>query len=605
MGYRDWGYGDGSSYERRASTSWVGEAKESPADARPASTDSLSYLSTSWSDRSRSSRASREVEAIIAEVDDAYWRPPKAATPHIPRQGGRHRADDDDDDADDDRRSRASDSSVNGAYARLTSIRSPRPASTDRASPVTRGAGGYSVSDATDYSTSDYSVSDYSRSDYTSSDYPASDYSATDSAQTETAQTAYSATDYSATAYSTAGYSTSDRPRYPTRADDPAEYSADYPADSSAWDATDYRARDSTDYRGSASRRADSTGYRGRSFRRAAVDEPDHSAADDPVPVAPVSPVSDDWRSDPLTSWDRRPVDTGEWRNMPETDEWERSEDTGEWIRVGHTSEWRNPYADQWAKPTDDDSWSTTDRPRDWRDDTSAGQWQRAAETGQFDRITDDRAGKGRARGYRRQQRTAVEPEPSWQDSDDTYWSGTRLAADDPRWVETPSTAPRSPAVSAPRSPAAAYSGPPHPPASSLTRPQYRPPMWRSRSDRFDEELLDYDPGGYLATLIYTALWFLLPILFLGLWTLTLDNTPPPPGCVTDVTGGGCQSEREAAITSLAQSIPQFSVALLASLVVAIVLRWANGTWRAVSLGLAAAVVGGGLSTVAFTALTG
>jgi len=201
VGYRDWGYGDGSSYERRASTSWVGEAKESPADARPASTDSLSYLSTSWSDRSRSSRASREVEAIIAEVDDAYWRPPKAATPHIPRQGGRHRADDDDDDADDDRRSRASDSSVNGAYARLTSIRSPRPASTDRASPVTRGAGGYSVSDATD------------------------------SAQTETAQTAYSATDYSATAYSTAGYSTSDRPRYPhqgltTR----LNTSADYPS---------------------------------------------------------------------------------------------------------------------------------------------------------------------------------------------------------------------------------------------------------------------------------------------------------------------------------------------------------------------------------------
>ncbi|HEY8533360.1 MAG TPA: hypothetical protein VIL44_05735 [Micromonospora sp.] len=561
MGYRDWGYGDGSSYERRASTSWVDQAERTSADARPATErSSWSYLSTSWGDDSGSSRLSRDVESIIADVDDAYWRPPKAAAVHIPHQVGRHRADDDDDDG---QESHAHDSSRAGTHARHALVDDTAQFD-DTARTV---AGRHRLtSETTGYDTARYAVTSNSADSATRDDIG----------------------------------STTRRARATTR--DSTGYGT------SVYDTTEY---DTTSYRTSDARRTGSTGATRGSSRRSVADE---SAAEGASRLAPVSPAVD-WRSDPTASWDRPPVDTGEWRTMPETDEWERSEDTGEWMRVGHTSEWRNPYAQSWTQAQDSDAWGSAGRARDWRDTTSAGQWQRAADTGQFDRIisqTSWDSARG-ASGYAtatsgtdrqtrsgRRRRTTTETAPS-SPADTTFWSGTRLAPDDPRWVETPSTAPRSPAVSAPRSPAGSY---PRPPVSSLTRPQYRPPLWR-RTDRFDEELLDYDPGGYVPTLIYTTLWFLLPIVLLGLWTLTLDNTPPPPGCVTDANGGGCQSERAAAIASLARSIPQFGVALVASLIVAIVLRWTNGTWRAVSLGLAAAVIGGGLSTVLFTALTG
>ncbi|MEV1286745.1 hypothetical protein [Micromonospora sp. NPDC049679] len=318
----------------------------------------------------------------------------------------------------------------------------------------------------------------------------------------------------------------------------------------------------------------------------------------------PVS--SSGWRqSAPTGRWDR-PADTGEWQRTPETDQWQRSDDTGEWTRAGHTGEWRNPHASSWSEPGDSAEWSRDPYPRDWRDDTSAGQWRQGAHTGQFDRITDtgswsatsDAGAWPRTEPPGRQPRGPVETESSWRDSDDTFWSGTRLAGDDPRWVETPVSAPRSPAVAYPRPPRSRPAPPP-------VRQVYRPPVRRGRGRGPDEELLDFDPGGHVASLLYTALWYAVPVLFFALWTFTLDNTPPPAGCVTDVTGGGCQSERAQAIASVVGGAPQFGAALLASLVVAIVLRWASGTWRAASVGLAAAVVGGGLSTVVFSALTG
>ncbi|WP_091551806.1 hypothetical protein [Micromonospora pattaloongensis] len=262
------------------------------------------------------------------------------------------------------------------------------------------------------------------------------------------------------------------------------------------------------------------------------------------------------------------------------------------------------------------DDWQRDAHPRDWRDDTSAGEWRRDAHTGQFDRVTDD-AGWGvegntgewdRSERTRRGRPAVAEPADSWQTSGDTFWSGTRLAGDDPRWVETPPSAPRSPAVAYPPQ-RSVRPAPPRTrtvrPTPATARPAYRPPVRRGRGNRLDEELLDFDPGGHVATLLYTALWYAVPVLFFALWLLTLDNTPPPPGCVTDVLGGGCQSERAEAIASLIGGAPPFGAAFAASLVVAVVLRWASGTWRAASVGLASAVVGGGLSTVLFSAVTG
>lgn len=67
----------------------------------------------------------------------------------------------------------------------------------------------------------------------------------------------------------------------------------------------------------------------------------------------------------------------------------------------------------------------------------------------------------------------------------------------------------------------------------------------------------------------------------------------------------GCDSPRARALGSLAAGLPRFGLALASSLVVALLLRRVGTTWRSASVALAAAVVGGGLSTVMISAVTG
>ena len=50
---------------------------------------------------------------------------------------------------------------------------------------------------------------------------------------------------------------------------------------------------------------------------------------------------------------------------------------------------------------------------------------------------------------------------------------------------------------------------------------------------------------------------------------------------------------------------PRFGLAMVSSLVVAVLLRQVGTTWRSATVALAAAVVGGGLSTVVISAVTG
>jgi hypothetical protein len=58
-------------------------------------------------------------------------------------------------------------------------------------------------------------------------------------------------------------------------------------------------------------------------------------------------------------------------------------------------------------------------------------------------------------------------------------------------------------------------------------------------------------------------------------------------------------------LSTLANAAPQFGLSLVLSMLVAVGLRWASGSWKAASVGLAAAVVGGGLATVLTSAVTG
>ena len=68
------------------------------------------------------------------------------------------------------------------------------------------------------------------------------------------------------------------------------------------------------------------------------------------------------------------------------------------------------------------------------------------------------------------------------------------------------------------------------------------------------------------------------------------------------VVNTGSQTQ---ALDTLAKAAPQFGVSLVLSILVAVGLRFVSHSWKAISVGLAAAVVGGGLATVLSSAITG
>ncbi|MFY1688885.1 hypothetical protein [Plantactinospora sp. WMMB782] len=325
--------------------------------------------------------------------------------------------------------------------------------------------------------------------------------------------------------------------------------------------------------------------------------------------------------------------------------------DAGPWDRLTDTG-MLDPVAD--SDPPDR---SGSGRRRDRSTDT--GQFDRFTDSGQWDRFTDTtewRRGElaglapdarpGRddsARSGREDQagsgfREAARGEP---DAADTFWSGTRLAGDDPRWMGIPDSAPRSPAVayppparpvsparrpSEPTSPGRRPAGPPgrgrpgtagsargvgavgtttrrRTPGDSLLSPVNRTGRPSPLSRRLEDDLLDSQPSGSLPAVLYTAAWNAVAVLAIFVWVLTLDGSVPVD-CVPGASGA-CESERGQAISALLAGVPRFLAALATGLVVAVLMRWFNRTWRAVTVGFAAAVVGGGLSTVFFTALSG
>ncbi|MGN9775115.1 hypothetical protein ACTMS0_04960 [Micromonospora sp. H33] len=275
------------------------------------------------------------------------------------------------------------------------------------------------------------------------------------------------------------------------------------------------------------------------------------------------------------------------------------------------------PAVDPWDasgvhawQPVDEvDRWGRADTPGRWQQPDDTAQWQQPDSTGQWDRYTEPRWDRtevprsdGGTGGW------------SWSTRDDReegFWSGTRLAGDDPRWMDPPPSAPRSPVVAytAPRprtAPRRRVEPQPAAPAATIASVRRRIETvgtgpW---ARRIEDDLLDPDPGGPLRPLLYTAACYLLPAIVIFVWLLTLDGSAPP-GCVTDISGGGCDSPRSRALGSLVEAMPRFGLALASSLVVALLLRRVGTTWRAATVALAAAVVGGGLSTVMISAVTG
>jgi hypothetical protein len=84
-------------------------------------------------------------------------------------------------------------------------------------------------------------------------------------------------------------------------------------------------------------------------------------------------------------------------------------------------------------------------------------------------------------------------------------------------------------------------------------------------------------------------------LLYLG-WTLTLGDTAPA-GCV-DATGSPCPPPRAEAVGRLAGALPGLAGAVALGLLVALALRRIATEWRDLTVGAAAAVIGGGLATL-------
>ncbi|GAA4453521.1 hypothetical protein [Phytohabitans houttuyneae] len=100
------------------------------------------------------------------------------------------------------------------------------------------------------------------------------------------------------------------------------------------------------------------------------------------------------------------------------------------------------------------------------------------------------------------------------------------------------------------------------------------------------EDQFNRAPGGVFAAVVATLAWYAVPLLLFAVYTVV-------------------QGEESQVLGSLAGGLTRFGAALAVSLVVAVLLRWVSNTWRSISVGLAAAVVGGGLSTVLLSALSG
>ncbi len=103
-----------------------------------------------------------------------------------------------------------------------------------------------------------------------------------------------------------------------------------------------------------------------------------------------------------------------------------------------------------------------------------------------------------------------------------------------------------------------------------------------------DEEPSRRGGGGsrdYWAVLMWTILWYAIPAIVLIVRALLLPGASPA---------------RATAMGDFISNSPLWLIALFSGMGLALVLRWASETWRAVTIGFCAAVVSGGAITVLY-----
>jgi hypothetical protein len=205
----------------------------------------------------------------------------------------------------------------------------------------------------------------------------------------------------------------------------------------------------------------------------------------------------------------------------------------------------------------------------------------------------------------------ATTPYPTDNQPRDTYRPNTRRPPDQPVYRDRPpgwgAIEPRRPIY---RPGYDSYRRR-YPPGSTgeFRRPRSEPPRQPPRLSGRDQRAIGWEldddereGGGYFATMMATITWYLLPLFAYVGWALLL-NESPQVSCVTDA-GGPCVGPRMEALQRLIDALPKIGVAVGASIVIGLLLRWAANGWRSMAIGFAAAVVGGGGTTVLLAVLT-
>ncbi|NMO54428.1 hypothetical protein HH310_24995 [Actinoplanes sp. TBRC 11911] len=350
------------------------------------------------------------------------------------------------------------------------------------------------------------------------------------------------------------------------------------------------------------------------------------------------APTTDSWRRDPEPTDDRRARRQGPPTGAGQPPSWSSGGEQPSWSSSGEQPSWSSGSEPPSRSPGGDTpSWSRDDRPGIGRrgDDTTRGGW-------------DNDLGRqnGRAGDWRAQldpgpppaaDPAATEPwnadpngwqqKPAWQREDDSRGYGdagqeddwrrdladrSNLADGESRRYGTSDYVPfrSSGSAAAPRNLSTTGTSLNSPVPREQREAQARPPRTsngyqglsgsyerRAMSGGFpmsrrsnlldpDDEEGEPESGGLLAAVGYTVIWYGVPVvLFLAYMLVT-----------------GSQSQ---ATSTLGKAAPQFGVSLVLSILIAVGIRRVSDSWKAISVGLAAAVVGGGLATVLFSAITG
>jgi hypothetical protein len=123
----------------------------------------------------------------------------------------------------------------------------------------------------------------------------------------------------------------------------------------------------------------------------------------------------------------------------------------------------------------------------------------------------------------------------------------------------------------------------------------------RHSIDRPDWEPVEGEKR-YLATVVWTIIWYAVPIALYCAWSMVFDDDTD--GVCAHPVNNVCPPARNMALDALGHSVPWLCVAIVFSLLVALLIRLGSGAWRPVTAAFSAAVIGAGTATILFSVVT-